>query len=938
MVEAVEDEGNLGVNQSKNHLMNKLIFLLLLLVAGSTFAQVKLEGVIKDSIGAPLELANVIAINQETQKLDSYGISNSDGRYKLSIEKNTNYKIQVSYIGTKTAQVDLKTSDLDITKDFTLQYDTTLDEVELVYEMPVTIKGDTIVYNADSFTSGTERKLGDVLNKLPGVEVNDEGQIEVEGVTVGKVMVEGKDFFDGDSKLATQNIPANAIDKVEVLKNYAEVGQLSGVTNNQDNIAINIKLKQGKKNFWFGNVTAGGGASEENTLYLAQPKLFYYSPEYSINVIGDLNNIGEIAFTRRDYFNFTGGFRSPSRGSGTNIDLGSNNLGFLTLQNNRAKDINTKFGAANFSYSPKKTLDLSGFAIFLSSRTDLQEINDVQFLNDASRDENKESNTIQRSDLAMMKFSAKYKPNGNNQLDYDVLARTSKESQDQNVLSSRVGNIDELESATPFSFNQNLNYYYTLDDTNIFAFEVQHLLQDEDPFYNAILENDPANNDNPVSPDDNLPDPDAYDDTASNLGLDREQSVYHINQDKRVKSNQVDAKLDYWNILNKKSDINFTLGTIYSRQDFDSNIFQVLDDDSKFETTPTINDGLDTNNIGYTFSDLYLGVHYRLKSGIFTFTPGFSGHAYSAKNNQFNVKYTDNFFRLLPDFNMRMQLKKSEQIIFNYSMRTRFTDVNQLARGLVLNNYGSIFSGNQELESAVSHNLKLSYFSFNMFNYTNVTARLNYSKTVDRIRTSSSLPQGSVIRISSPINSALADESASANTRFQKTIGKFRGTLGANLSYNKFNQVVNGRTSVNENYSQTYRTQLRTNFREAPNFEIGYRYTIQDNDQGDRRTKFFTKAPSIEFDALIFKSVTFKTDYSYNNFSDEDQTINSYEFWDASLAYKKNKDSKWEYEIKATNLLDTKSQNRSSAGNISVSATEYFIQPRFLTFRLRYEL
>ncbi|PJB19789.1 MAG: TonB-dependent receptor, partial [Flavobacteriaceae bacterium CG_4_9_14_3_um_filter_33_16] len=884
--------------------MKKIMFIMLLTAVSSTFAQLKIEGVVKDSIGNPLELANVIAINQQTQKLESYGITNQEGRYKLSVEKNSKYKLQVSYIGMKTAQIDMVTIISDIVKDISLEYDNTLDEIELVYEMPVVVKGDTIVYNADSFTSGTERKLGDLLNKLPGVEVNDEGQIEVEGKTVGKVMVEGKDFFDGDSKLATQNIPANAIDKVEVLKNYAEVGQLSGVTNNQDNIAINIKLKQGKKNFWFGNVTAGLGDSKNNTLYLAQPKLFYYSPEYSINFIGDLNNIGEIAFTRRDYFNFTGGFRSPSRSSGTNIDLGSNNLGFLSLQNNRAKDINTKFGAANFSYSPKKTLDVSGFAIFSSSRTALQENNAITYT-DASLgipDENTESNTMQRSDLGMLKFSTKYKPNTSNQLDYDVLARTSKESQDQLFFSSVNGNILQLEKSSPFSINQNLNYYYTLNDKNIFAFEVQHLFQDENPFYNAFLE-----------------DKASYLNTATVLGLDDSQSGFNIAQDKRVKSNQVDAKLDYWNILNQKSDINFTAGTIYSKQDFNSNIFQFLDDNSTFETTPTINNSLDFNKIAYTFSDVYLALHYRLKSGIFTFTPGVSAHAYSSKNNQFNINFKDNFFRLLPDFNMIMQLKKSEQIVFNYRMQTSFTDINQLARGLVLNNYRSIFSGNQELESALAHNVSLSYFSFNMFNYTNVNARISYTKTIDRIRTTSQFEPGSVVNVSSPFNSGLNDESASAFGRAQKTFGKFRAMLSGNFSYNKFNQLINNRASANENYSQTYRTSLGTNFREAPNFEIGYRYTIQDNDQGSSRTKFYTKAPSIEFDALIFKSFTFKTEYSYNNFSDEDRTINDYEFWDASLAYKKNKDSKWEYELKATNLLDTKSQNTSNTGSISVS-------------------
>ncbi len=885
--------------------------------------QIKLEGVVKDSVGTPLELANVIAINKQTQKLESYGITTPEGRYRLSVEKNTAYNIQVSYIGMKTHLTELITTTDDVVKNFKLEYDNALDAVELVYEMPVTVKGDTIVYNADSFTSGTERKLEDVLNKLPGVEVNDDGEIEVEGKTVGKVMVEGKDFFDGDSKIATKNIPANAIDKVEVLKNYAEIGQLSGVTNNQDNIAINIKLKEGKKNFWFGNVTGGSGVADDAGLYLAQPKLFYYSPEYSINVIGDINNIGEVAFTRRDYFNFTGGFRSPSRNSGTNINLGSNSLGFLTAQNNRAKEINTKFGAANFSYSPKETLDLSGFAIFSNNKTLMEEHRTTQYTDPelGIPDEYTESNTVQRSDLGMLKLSATYKPNTNNQLDYDILGRVSKESQEQLFYSSVNGDVNELESADPYSINQNFNYYYTLNDKNIFAVEAQSLIQDEDPFYNAFIE-DKAN----------------YDDVADALGLNNLQSAYNVSQEKRVKSNQLDARLDYWHILNQKSDLNITLGTIYSKQDFDSNIFQTLDDGTQVEAMPTINDGLSTNDIGYRFSDVYLGAHYRLKSGLFTFTPGLSAHAYSSKNEQFNEEYIDNFFRLLPDFNVILQLKKSEQITFNYAMQTDFTDVNQLARGLVLNSYSSIFSGNPELESALSHNLNLSYFSFNMFNYTNVRARINYSKTVDRIRTSSQFVPGGVVRVSSPFNSGLADETASVSGNIDKTIGKFRSTLNANLSYNKFNQFVNNQASTNENYAQTYRARVRTNFREAPNFELGYRFTIQDNDQGASRTKFYTNAPSIDFDALILKKFTFKTNYAHNRFSDESGTLNTFEFWDASLSFRNNKDSKWEYELKATNILDTKSQNTSSSSNLSVSATEYYIQPRFVTFRLRYEL
>ena len=903
--------------------MKYILSIILLTFSVTAFSQVKLEGVIKDSLGSPLELANVIAINKATKSLDSYAITNDDGVFRLDLKKNTTYSIQASYIGMKSLDQPLETKEDDMVQDFVLFQDNSLDEVELTYEMPVTVSGDTLVYNADSFNTGTERKLEDVLKNLPGVEINDDGQVEVEGKVVSKLMVEGKDFFDGDTKLATKNIPSNAVDKVQVLKNYSEVGQLGGVTNNQDNIAINIKLKDGKKNFWFGNITAGGGNSDANELYLAQPKLFYYSPEYSVNFIGDLNNIGEVGFSRRDYYNFSGGFRSPSRNSGTNLSLGNNDISSLVLQNNRAKDINTKFAAANFSWSPKKTLDFGGFAIFSNTKNELQENRSTQY-SDADLgipNEDTESNTIQNNDLGLVKLSTKFQPNANNQLEYEALGNLSKSSQDQQFNSSINGSINQLEDINPFSFNQSLNYYYTLNETNIFAFEAQHLIKDEDPFYNAILE-DKAN----------------YSGTANDLGLNGSQINYDLAQEKRVQSNQVDAKLDYWNILNKKSNINLTLGTIASRQQFDSKIFQNLDDQSVLDPAPTIAGGLSTNDISYNFSDIYLGLHYRLKYNNFTFTPGVSAHAYSISNIQSNEKTTDNFYRFLPDFNMRYDIKKSETLNLTYRMQTQFTDVSQFASGLVLNNYNSLFTGSPELQSALSHNVNLSYYSFNMFNYTNIFANINYNKSIDNIRTESIFSPGSVIRVSTPFNSNFADENLSASGRYQRTFGKLRGSVRANLNYSKFNQFIQGRRSVNESFSQTYRAEFRTNFRTAPNVDLSYRYSIQDNNLGANTTKFFTKSPTIEIDALFLKSFTFRTDYSYNDFSDEQNSINTYEFWNASLSYRKDEDSKFEYELKATNLLNTRSQNQSNASNISVSATEYFIQPRYLTFRVRYEL
>mgnify|MGYP001319686500 FL=1 len=898
------------------------LFFVLLLICSNSFGQINIKGIISDSLEIPLQSASIVAINKASNALETYALSDEKGFYKLSLKESTAYKIQVSSLGLITINDLIETSKEDITKNYTLRADIVLDEV--IVKLPIEVRGDTLIYNADSFKSGSERKLEDIIDKLPGVEINDSGQIEVEGKVVNKLMVNGKDFFDGDTKVGTKNIPSSAVDKIQVLRNYSEVGQLSGVRNSQDNFAINIKLKQGKESFWFGNITAGGGDAPDENLYLLQPKLFYYNPKYSINIISDINNIGEVALTRRDIRGFGGGFQSPSSRSGTSINLGDNSLNFLTNERNALK-IENKLASANFSYSPKKSLDISGFLIYNNSRILSNEISSIRYINADVEipDEATEESNTELSSQGLVKLSASFKPNFSNQIDYDILARTSDDSQQKNNLSSVLGVTNQFDEVTPYNINQNLKYYFTLNEDNIFAFEAQSIIKDEDPFYNAILENDPQGLD-------------PFDTTAEVLGLDKTQASYNLGQNRRIQTNQLDAKLDYYNIIGPRSNINFTLGTILSRQQFNSNIFQFLENNSKLDPTPLFNDGLAQNDIDYKFNDAYIGVHYRFKSGKFTITPGFSVHSYGNKNDQFGTIVEDNFIKFLPDFETRIQLKKGESLTFNYNMRNQFTDVTRLARGLVFNSYNNIQFGEPDLQNALSHNISMLYRSFNLFNYTNVFARAAYSSNIDQIRGLTNFEN--VIRTSSYFNSNFADENFNLFGRIQRTFGKVRASLRTYFNYSKINQFIQQKRSLNESFTQVYTPEIRTNFRVAPNISLRYRYSISNNIQGTRETKFITKAPSIDFDAYIIKKFTFKSNYSYNIQDQVGGDSQSFQLWDSSLSYRKDKDAKWEYELKASNILNISSQIRNSSNAISVFNSSTFIQPRFITFRVVYKL
>jgi hypothetical protein len=900
--------------------MKNTILIALFFITSISFAQsVKLEGLITDSKTVGLEMANVMAVNKATKAMDSYAITNDKGKFLLNLKPNTTYSLKISYLGMQNKELEITTTAENSIKNITLEEGgIELDGVEIVREMPVSIKGDTIVYNADSFKSGTERKLEDILKKLPGVEVNADGEIEVEGKKVSKLMVEGKDFFDGDTKLGVKNIPADAIDKIQVLRNYSEIGALKGVENNQDNVAMNIKLKSGKKNFWFGDMTAGIGVAHEESRYLINPKLFYYSPKYSINLITNFNNIGELPLTVQDYFKFTGGFRGMMQKGGSSFNVSSNDLGISLLRNNRAKEIETKFGATNFSYNVNKAWTLSGFGILSSSETDLETKSQTNILKPNSSEilstENRQETANQKSNLGLFKLSSSYKPSARLQFDYDILAKLSKQDENNSLLRESIvsdnpstENINTLKKQDPISVNQNLSLYYTQSDKNIFAFEMQHLYQEEDPFYNANLQSQPFN-------------------LADYIAGQNRNS---INQSRFVKTNKVDAKLDYYYMVTPKSNINVTLGNTYSHQNFNSSIFQILDN----ETVNNLDDVANTNDVNYNFNDTFLGLHYKILSGKFTFTPGVSLHSYNMTNEQLGTSNSQNFLRALPDFLAIYQIKKSETLTYNFSYTNNFTDINQLAEGFVFSNYNSLTKGNRLLENATSQVHSLRYFKYNMFNFENINAFASYSKRVDAIKTRAVF--NGVNQTSSPFNSDFADETLSGNGSYGRSFLKnYKASLGASLNWSKFNNIQNNVLSTNESFTQNYTLKASTNYKNMPNLELGY--NIVTNDYNN--TTFYTEKPFARLDYFFLSSFSFVAEYEFYHYYNNTKTVNNeYDFLTASLIYQK-KGSKLEYKVSGTNLLNTTSLNDDNFSQFATRTSQYTVQPRYVIFSLKYNL
>lgn len=903
--------------------MKKIILLLTILLTSLSFAQtVKVTGILKDTENVVIETANVMAINPVTKAMDAYNITSEKGEFSLNLKPNTEYIIKAGYIGYAPFEKKITTTKENMKLDIILTGSNTIETVEIVKEMPVRISGDTIIYNSDSFTNGTEKKLEDVLKKLPGVSVNKDGEIEVEGKKVQKVMVEGKDFFDGDTKIATKNIPADALDKIQVLRNYNEVSNLKGLENNDDNVAINIKLKEGKKNFWFGDMMAGAGVGDTTDRSILNPKLFYYSPKYSVNLIGNLNNIGELPLTMQDYFKFTGGFKNMMRKGGSSFNVTSNDLGIMGTRNNRAKNIDAKFGAANFSYNPTKKWTISGFGIYSYNKTDLQTENIYNRIDrlpngtTVNITENRQDISKQKTNLGLFKLSSSYIPSAKMHLDYDALLKTSDQTENQGVISTLQGDIFTEKSQKPLSINQNLNYYYTLNDKNVFAFEVQNLYQQEDPFYNANLQIQPF----------------------ALSGYNTMQSRNNINQNRFIRTNKTDAKFDYYYMVTPKSNINVTVGNTYSYQNFNSNMFQILDNGSRNDLT----DASNTNDVNYAFNDAFIGVHYKMLLGKFTLNPGVSLHQFNTLDEQLNTTNKMSFNRVLPDFYALWQIKKSQSLIYNFSLTNNFTDIIKLSQGFVFSNYNSLYSGNRFLENSVSQVHSLFFRKFSMFNMENVFANVTYTKQTDIITNRALLTGVNQVSSSVNINSNFPNESLSGSFNYGRSFARYfkaNGRASVNWSQNNNIRVNPDNTEFiqnTESFTQNYSIGFSTNLKNLPNIDLSYDFTINDfQDQVN-----YIDNPSVTLEYFFLDAFSFTSEYSFFHNRNREKTIDTeYDFLTASLSYQK-KDSKLEYKISATNLLNTVALNENSFNALggSTNFSSYFVQPRFLILSLKYNL
>ena len=246
----------------------------------------------------PVPLANIRVLQQRDSSFVNGQASRNDGSFSIPVHYGS-YIVHISFLGYddvfKHVQVSASNPIAVLDTIFLRQTDFKLSEVIITEKAPeVRVKGDTLEFNAGSFKVTESAVVEDLLKKMPGVEIDKDGKITVNGREIKKIMVDGKEFFSSDPKVASKNLPAKMVEKVQVLDKKSEMAEMTGFDDSDEETVINLVIKQGMKEGLIGNAFAGYGSKDR---YEGNAMVNYMRNQNQFTFIGGLNNTNNAGFT-----------------------------------------------------------------------------------------------------------------------------------------------------------------------------------------------------------------------------------------------------------------------------------------------------------------------------------------------------------------------------------------------------------------------------------------------------------------------------------------------------------------------------------------------------------------------------------------------------------------------------------------------------------------
>ncbi len=750
----------------KTHLL--LAFIAFIQLSANAQTGRKVSGSVKDSTGKAVSLASVRLLSAQDTLTSG---TNTNGEFTFVKVRSSSFVITVTSLGFQSASRKYAYADgasaLVLNPILLNLGSKLLNEVAISGEPVIVIKEDTIEYKASDYKLRENALAEDLLKKLPGLEVDKDGNVKAQGKAITKVRVNGKDFFGGDVKTATQQLPADIIDKIQIVDDYGDQANISGIKNGDPEKILNIEIRPDKNRGYFARGALGGGNKER---YQASVNANSFKDKQQISFIGNLNN------TNSSVFNFNG---PGGGGGGQRVQIiGGGGRGGGFGGNGATGDGITLVGSAGLNYRDEWSKKLSSYGSYSFSNRENDVLSNQLLQNNFQNslilnDQNNSNNTL--SSNHRLNYNLEYRPDSLNFI--KISPNFSFSGTESTGFSSYTQlNNAALSSAGVTSSNS------ASDVPNVggnLLFNHRFAKRGRNVSVNLSVNNSETDQQrselNQYTNYTNSGDTEVY----------RNQYLDIINR-----SSNSGANFSYNEPLTRTSNLELSYNFNYTKY---RNERQTFDVDQ--QANRTLNQSL-TNDYDYSFTTNRVGLNYRVNKKKYNYSLGgsvqptlLSGTA--VIGDAFTV-YKNTGLNFVPTARFSYNFSRTRSFNASYFGRSNEPSYNQLQPIPDVSNPQYSVFGNPNLNAEFNHRLNLRYnnFEFNTGNvlFTNLSASFTNNKVVSNI-----------VRRNDPAVGLVQE------TRYLNTDGFF--TLNGFYNYSKpfaekkYVVSVNGSATFNNNIS-----------------------------------------------------------------------------------------------------------------------------------------
>lgn len=875
---------------------SKLLLLLLFIGIGTYAQEYKISGRVIDSdTKEPLEASTIFVESLKDSTMVSYTISDQSGDFVLEVRSQSEkLNLFVTYNGyeTRSRVLELNQDEIVLGEVALKLQAEQLEGVSVVGErIPLTIKKDTLEFNADSFKTRPDSNVEDVLKKLPGVEVDTDGTITVNGKEVDKVLVNGQEFFSSDPKVATKSLPKEIINKIQITDSKTKTQEFTGEEGDGESKTINLTIKEDKNKGYLGRLAAGYGTDDR---YQVNGIVNYFNDKERISVLVGSNNINNAGFSFDEIYDMVGNSRGGYSFANEN-----------GLINNFGRGITTSSTAgASYANAKKNAFEIGGNYFFAYSDSyNNQKTSRENILPEGSFFTDSES-----------RFDGSTNSNrGAAEFEFDI-DETLRISVEPTLSVNRTNSYDQSSTtSTDLEGNiSNSNERYTISDGMQRSFnnrvDILKKLDTVGKFLRLTFSNSNSINENESN---FVSSREIYGDQPSEEAINQMRYSDSKRDNYRV-------ELGYRQPLSASYFLDFEYQFSNNKQINENSIY---DYNANQDTHDQFNEILSTN---YEFDtqEQRPSVGIRKEGEKFRFRLRANYTMTDLSNNDF--LHTGTFDRSYENLNFdgsaNYKFNQNLQMRFRYRSSVNAPSVGELQPVRNISNPLNIIEGNPNLGLEQSHNFNLNLNNFNW-----------------RERTGFFIYMGAQIEEDKVVSVTSTDENLLRTTTFDNVDGNFNFYAGMgyskqlkkdstysvkvnfdpNINYNNDVRFVNGSKLTSKRLSITPRLGVGFNFREMleiePNYSVTFNNTKYSLDTNEDEN-FISHRASIRATTYWPENIVWGNDltYSYNGnvSSGFDKDVL---FWNMSIGAQFLKD-KLLFKILAYDLLDQNNNSSRSTG------------------------